>query len=237
MDLKETEILGGEVATHWYYRAKAAAMARLLRGTPAGELLDVGAGSGFFARYWLDHSQASGAVCVDPNYPDDREEDQHGKPVRFRRSIARFEGTLVLMMDVLEHVPDDAALLAEYVARVQPGTRFLLTVPAMQWMWSGHDVFLEHYRRYSLRQVERLLACAGLRRLASSYYFGLTLPLAAGLRLGRKAACGRAPAARSDMAALPGPLNALLWQVCRAELPLFGFNRLGGLSVFALAQK
>ena len=237
MDLKETEILGGQVDTHWYYRAKAAAMTRMLRGTQVGEVMDVGAGSGFFARHLLDHGRATAAVCVDPNYADDHAEDQHGKPIRFVRSIDRFDGTLVLMMDVLEHVADDAALLAEYVARVRPGTRFLVTVPAMQWMWSGHDVFLEHYRRYSLRQIDRLVDGAGLHRIASSYYFGLTLPLAAGVRLSRRLTAGKSRAAQSDMRAFPGVLNALLWQICRAELPLFKGNKVGGLSVFALAQK
>ena len=237
MDLKETEILGDQVHSHWYYRAKAAAMARMLNGTAPGELLDVGAGSGYFARYLLDNTHSTGAICVDPNYAAEHEGDQHGKPIRFIRGIDHFRGTLVLMMDVLEHVPDDAALLADYVARVQPGTRFLLTVPAMQWMWSRHDVFLQHYRRYSLRQVDRLIAGAGLHRLASSYYYGLTLPLAASVRLGRRLVSGRTVAAKSDMTALPRPLNALLWQICRAEVPLFGFNRLAGLSVFALAVK
>ena len=97
-----------------------------------------------------------------------------------------FGGNLVLMMDVLEHVPDDTALLRSYAARVQPGTRFLITVPAHKWMWSGHDVFLEHYRRYTLREVEALISRAGLTRVATSYYFGFTLPLAAGVRLGRR---------------------------------------------------
>ena len=44
MDLKELEILGDRVDRHWYYRAKASAMRRMLRGTGFAEVLDVGAG-------------------------------------------------------------------------------------------------------------------------------------------------------------------------------------------------
>ena len=237
MDLKETEILGDQVDTHWYYRAKAAAMARMLRGTTVGDVLDVGAGSGFFARHLLDHSRAAGATCVDPNYPDEHDEEQHGKPIRFVRDIDHFDGNLVLMMDVLEHVPEDAALLAGYVARVRPGTRFLITVPAMQWMWSGHDVFLEHYRRYSLRQIDRLVAGAGLHRLASSYYFGLVLPLAAGLRLGRRLIPFAAERESSDMRRHGVVVNEGLRRLCQLELPILGLNRLAGLSVMALSVK
>ncbi len=236
MDLKELELLGAQVDSHWYYRAKAAAMRRMLRGTGFSEVLDVGAGSGFFARHLLDHTPATGAVCVDPNYPAEHDEVHGGKPVRFVHSIDRFAGGLVLMMDVLEHVPDDTALLEEYVARVPAGTRILITVPALHWMWSGHDVFLEHFRRYTLAEVDALVARAGLRRVASSYYFGLTLPAAAAVRLGRRLLPGGGDP-KSDLKPQPAALNALLWAICRAELPFFSANRVGGLSVFALAEK
>ena len=93
-------------------------MRRMLRGTGFSEVLDVGAGSGFFARHLLDHTPASAAVCVDPNYAAEHDELHGGKPIRFVHRIDRFAGGLVLMMDVLEHVADDAALLAEYVACV-----------------------------------------------------------------------------------------------------------------------
>ena len=55
------------------------------------------------------------------------------------------------MMDVLEHVSDDVGLVREYAKRAKPGTRFVVSVPAFMWLWSGHDVFLEHHRRYTLR--------------------------------------------------------------------------------------
>jgi hypothetical protein len=123
------------------------------------------------------------------------------------------------------------------VARVPPGTRFLITVPALAWMWSAHDVFLEHYRRYTVGEVDRLVARAGLRRLSSSYYFGLALPMAAAVRFGRKLIPGRGRTPGSDMKQHSVPVNAALWQICRAELPVFSANRLAGLSVFALAEK
>jgi SAM-dependent methyltransferase len=236
MDLKEQSILGHDAKAHWYYRAKSAAMLKMLRGAPIDEVLDVGAGSGFFARHLLDHTEAAAAICVDPNYDLDHSEIHNGKKLRFARGVRQFGGHLVLMMDVLEHVPDDAALLAEYVARVPAGTRFLITVPAMQWMWSEHDVFLEHYRRYSVRQLDLLMARAGLTRLASCYFFGLALPLAAAVRFGRKILPGRARGG-SDMRRHTALVNWGLWLMCWLELWFFRVNRVGGLSVFALGQK
>ena len=99
------------------------------------------------------------------------------------------------MMDVLEHVPDDAALVAEYAARVPPGARFLITVPAFQWMWSGHDVLLEHFRRYTLRQIEAAVSRGGLRVERGCYFYGGVLPLAAATRLAARLRGGPAKSA------------------------------------------
>ena len=50
MDVKEQELLGPAIDGHWYYRAKSAAMLRMLRGQAIRRVVDIGAGSGFFAR-------------------------------------------------------------------------------------------------------------------------------------------------------------------------------------------
>ena len=64
MDLKEVEILGDRADAHWYYRAKSAAMLRMLRGEAVGEVLDVGAGSGFFLpRAAGPHSLSGRTLC------------------------------------------------------------------------------------------------------------------------------------------------------------------------------
>ena len=67
MDLKEEDILGGDIGRHWYYRAKAAALHRMVAGLRPQRLLDVGAGSGFFSRHLLSRG-AQSALCVDIGY-------------------------------------------------------------------------------------------------------------------------------------------------------------------------
>jgi SAM-dependent methyltransferase len=236
MDLKEQEALGEQAGRHWYYRAKSAAMLRLLQGTDFDEVLDVGAGSGFFARYLLANTSCSAATCVDPNYPREWGETEAGKPIAFVHEVNRFSGHLALMMDVLEHVADDVGLLQAYAAKLPPGSRILITVPAMPWMWSGHDVFLEHYRRYTLRSLEKVIAAAGLKRISTCYYFGLTLPMAAGLRLGRRAVFWRKQAPGSDMRPQGNLTNSILLGISQLELGIFQSNRIAGLSAFALVE-
>jgi 2-polyprenyl-3-methyl-5-hydroxy-6-metoxy-1,4-benzoquinol methylase len=235
MDLKETDILGSSIDQHWYYASKAAATMRLLGTTPYKRILDVGAGSGFFSRHLLTHSSASEAWCVDISYDADSDATTGGKPVHYRRSIEAVDADLVLLMDVLEHVDDDVGLLKAYVDKVPSGSRFLITVPAFQFLWSGHDDFLEHKRRYTLAQLEAVVRNTGLTVKQGAYYFGLVFPIAATLRLLPKGAQPSPP--RSQLKQHHPLVNTMLKTLCSVELPFMGANRLAGLTVFVLAQK
>jgi SAM-dependent methyltransferase len=160
MDVKEEDLIR-DIGRHWYYRAKLAALLRILPAPPIS-ILDVGAGSGFFSSALLARTAARLATCVDPAYPTERDEARMGKPLLFRRSVDRSDADLVLLMDVIEHVEDDVDLVREYAAKVATGARFVVTVPAFMRLWSGHDVFLGHRRRYTLPGIERVLRASGL---------------------------------------------------------------------------
>ena len=233
MDLKEEDILGVDIGRHWYYRAKAAALRRAVGDLAPRRILDVGAGSGFFSRHLLAEAGAQSALCVDIGYPSESDDRVAGKPVLYRRDTGPTDCDLVLMMDVLEHVDDDRGLLRHYAAKVPSGAHFLVTVPAFGFLWSGHDVFLEHKRRYRLGEIEAVLRDAGLEVMRGSYYFGLVFPLAAAVRLAKR----NSGEPKSSLKKHGAITNSLLSAVCTAEVPLFPINRLAGLSAFVVARK
>lgn len=233
MDLKEEDILGADIGRHWYYRSKAAALRRYVSELQPKRLLDVGAGSGFFSRHLLAETSAESALCVDTGYARDRDDSVAGKPVYFRRDTGPTDCDLVLMMDVLEHVDDDRGLARHYAAKVPSGAHFLVTVPAFSFLWSGHDVFLEHVRRYRLPEIEAVLRESGLEIVRGAYFFGLVFPLAAAVRLADR----NTTEPHSSLKKHGALSNGILSAVCAAELPLFPFNRLAGLSAFVLARK
>lgn len=239
MDLKEIDILGDELSRHWYYVSKGRAVTGLLADRHFDELLDVGAGSGVFSRQLLDGNICDRAVCVDTSYPSDYDEYHGGKLLAMRRSFDAQTPALLLMMDVLEHVEDDLGLLRHYTDRMKSGGLVLVTVPAFQFLWSGHDVFLEHYRRYTLKEVHSLLHKAGLQPISERYFFGLLFPVAAALRLWdrvRSRRTGTAP--KSALHPAPAWLNKLLTNLHDFERSsLFRINRFAGLSVVCLARK
>ena len=142
MDVKEEAILGSAIKNHWYYVSKGRALSTLLAGEPVEEVLDVGAGSGVFTRQLLDFGLARRGVCVDPAYESEHVETHNGYEIKFVRAVNEVSQDLILMMDVLEHVDDDVGLLREYADRMPSHGRVLITVPTLQFLWSGHDVFI-----------------------------------------------------------------------------------------------
>jgi len=237
MDLKETEILGTNIKQHWYYRSKANAMKRLLSGASPCVILDIGAGSGFFSKKMLTDSLAKEAWCVDISYESDSDASEAGKPVHFRRSVDNVNADLVLLMDVLEHVDDDVCLLRDYATKVPSGAKFLISVPAFHFLWSGHDVFLEHKRRYRLNQIEDVVRQAGLTVKHGAYYFGAIFPIAATIRLVSNLMQGGRYQAQSQLTQHHPLVNATLTAMSSAELPFFLSNRFAGLTAFVVAEK
>ena len=97
MDLKEEQILGSSVTTHWYYVSKNKAIRMLLKPFSVGSVLDVGAGSGIFSKFLLDTGVARSARCVDTAYPFDRKSEiYNGKNISFVKSVENIDETLIL---------------------------------------------------------------------------------------------------------------------------------------------
>jgi 2-polyprenyl-3-methyl-5-hydroxy-6-metoxy-1,4-benzoquinol methylase len=242
MDIKEIEILSEGmpitgIVNHWYYQSKAAATLKLIKNYDPSVIFDVGAGSGYFSRYMLRHTSAREAWCVDVCYPGSSDSDEEGKPVRCRKEVDFVNADLVLIMDVLEHIDDDSEFLKNYVSRVPQGAKFLISVPAFQFLWSGHDVFLEHKRRYTLPQLEALVSRTGLVIEKSNYYFGFVFPAALVTRLADKIVHRKTEQKKSQLKKLSHFVNKILSMICRAELPIMGCNKCIGLTVFCVAKK
>jgi len=124
---------------------------------------------------------------------------------------------LVLLTDVLEHVPDDFALLSDLLAASSQGTYFLVTVPANPALWSKHDESFGHYRRYDLARFRQIWQGLPVTPLLVSHHnarlYRLIKAIRAYHRLRNKAA-GRAG---TDFEMPPAPINHLLTQCYAGE--------------------
>ena len=159
---------------YWWYRVRSRLLQRALGGfVPPGVVIDVG-------------SADSPSVDWLPAIPLDRNEQALRRGIcadALRLPFA--DGTVdgISAFDVVEHFPDDSALLGEFRRVLMPGGRLLISVPAYQWAWSDFDVRAGHHRRYTRDRLVRAVTAAGFVVDRATYAFAATLPLFAVARV------------------------------------------------------
>ena len=225
---------------HWWYRARRQVLADLIRRManppPKARILEIGCGTG----HNLEMLGQFGKV-------DALELDDEARAIaekRLGRKVMRAplpeladvrdrSYDLIGALDVIEHIDDDRAALEAIAAKLKRGGKFVMTVPAHQWMWSAHDVVNHHKRRYSKRSLRRLIEGSPLRLDKLGYFNSLLFPLAIGDRLASKLR-GKDDA---DVKLPSAPFNKALETVFAAERHLVGRLPLPpGLSLFAVAS-
>lgn len=225
---------------HWWYRARRQILEQLIRREvrpPEGaRILEIGCGTGHNLEMLGKFGQ------VDAIELDDESraiaELRAGRPIMSARlpelnGVADGYYDLIAALDVIEHIDDDKGAIAAISAKLKPGGKFIMTVPAHPWMWSAHDSVNHHKRRYSKADLEILIQRSPLRLDRLGYFNSLLFPLAVAERLASKLR-GRDNA---EVKLPSRPLNAGLEAVFAAERHLIGRLPLPpGLSLFAVAS-
>jgi SAM-dependent methyltransferase len=225
---------------HWWYRARREVLAALIRRSvrppQSARILEIGCGTG--------HNLA---MLGEFGKVDALELDEEARALAEKRlgrevmsaPLPELAGVrdrhydLIGAFDVIEHIDDDRAALASIAARLKPGGRLVVTVPAHQWMWSAHDVVNHHKRRYSKRALKQLIEASPLRLEAIGHFNSLLFPVALAQRLASKLS-GKEDA---DLKLPPAPVNTALERTFAAERHLIGRLPLPpGLSLFAVAS-
>jgi SAM-dependent methyltransferase len=146
----------------------------------AGAILDVGAGDGLIAGELARELPASHVTCWDLGYTSEvvAQLRMQTPELEFVSSRPNASFDLILLLDVLEHVEKDAALLEDLVAgSLRPGGRVIVSVPAWPGLFGAHDVALGHHRRYRPAEGRSLVVGAGLEILACGGLFHGLLPV------------------------------------------------------------
>jgi SAM-dependent methyltransferase len=231
--------------THWWFTARREIVLSLLRrAIRRGRMqlplrvVDVGCGAGGMVPYVREFGYAIG---VDPSpeavgfaLQNGIEARPGSLPADVRRA-GEDPFDVVLLLDVLEHIDDDAAALRGLRAVLRPGGVLLITVPAFQFLWSQHDVVNEHRRRYTRRALARRLRRAGFALDEISYFNTvLFLPIAA-VRLTGRLFRRRQPV--PDMVEVHEPFNRILHSLFAVERhALAAVSFPFGVSLIAVAR-
>jgi len=189
MDLRERR--EGQAHRHPWELARLEALQRILRPMslpPEAHVLDVGCGDGFAGLSLLDDLGAGSLTGLDANFTDADLEQLNADSLRSERSRAAYvrsweslEGRrfdLILLLDVIEHMEDDVGFLHRVrTDHLAEGGAVLITAPAFAALFSAHDRFLRHHRRYDRPSLARAAREAGLAPQRSGYLFAsLLLP-------------------------------------------------------------
>jgi SAM-dependent methyltransferase len=142
---------------------------------------------------------------------------------------------LVTGLDVVEHLDDDVAGLKEMRRVLRPRGRALLFVPAFMFLWGVQDDISHHRRRYTLSDLKRRVAEAGLT-LERATYANITffVPILIGRMIMRLT--GLKPASENNITI--GALNGLLGWILGAEsFWLRWMNFPFGVSIVCVAER
>jgi SAM-dependent methyltransferase len=226
--------------SHWWFIGRRAVLSRIIKALPlppAAHILEIGSGMGGNIRMLQEFGEVT-AVEADESA---RHWSQQRLGLRVlpgmlpdRLPDLREKFDLICLLDVLEHISDDAAALAALPPLLGDNGRILVTVPAYQWLWSAHDEKLHHFRRYTATGLESVARQSGYAIERISYFNTLLFPLAAATRLYARLSGTKTVAGNS----LPPPfLNRMLRRVFEAESGMIRAVRFPfGVSILAVLR-
>lgn len=196
---------------HWYYRHKyRAILGAILKNSESQfKLADIGAGSAIFSLQLQEMFPSNMFYAIDINYSDIQLANSTQNFV-FSRELVPAD--VYLLNDVLEHIQNPSEILESIYDLNKNSYLLIITVPAFQALWSGHDVYLGHFRRYSKSSLQEYFKDTDRYSSLETYYLYQSLfPLAyLSKKLQRKAN-------RSQMKNYGKLLNNLLNLILRFE--------------------
>ncbi len=232
---------------YWWYRGVRALLMRWVeRYAPQDRsrtmILDIGCGTGanlalmqsYGTAIGVDISEHALAFCRARGISTDHTFQASAEDLPF--SNAQFD--LAISFDVICNIADDARAFSEVSRVLKPGARFIVQLPAYQWLWSMHDVAVGHQRRYDARSLRKNLLATGFEIERLTFANMLLMPFIAAMRLTIRRAKMNGRPVHSDLVKLPSVINSPLSALFTAEMRAVSrVNLPYGLSVIALARK
>ncbi|HEX2716459.1 MAG TPA: methyltransferase domain-containing protein [Gemmatimonadaceae bacterium] len=209
---------------HWWFVGRRRILAALVeRLVPAagGLVVDVGCGTGanvaaLAGRYRAVGSDTSrdGIALARERHPEVRFVLGEA-PAAIADDVAAAD--VVMLTDVIEHVPDDFALVSRLLAAMKPGAHLLVTVPAHESLWSEHDVSFGHYRRYEAPRLAAVWEGLPVSVRLLSYFNARLYPVVRSVRALSRLRGRASGAAGTDFNVPARPVNRALTSIFAGE--------------------
>jgi SAM-dependent methyltransferase len=215
--------------SYWWYAARRniimAQIESALGATPStgpARILDYGCGTGLnlvrFAQlgraYGVDSSERALEFCRKRGLDNVKQISEESAGTMASPFDQSFD--IITLLDVLEHISDDAGRLKTIGGWLSPGGQILITVPAFPWLWGGEDIISNHLRRYTRRTLREAVERAGFEVNRLSYFNFFLFPLQAITIFARRLFRLKS-LEKTSVVPLPKPANQLLTAIMSAE--------------------
>lgn len=178
-------------AQHWWFTGRRRILASILESLNIpknARILEIGSGTGgnlemltaFGAVYGLEMDKVACELTKN-KYGNQFSIYQGACPDNMPDFGQKFD--LICFFDVLEHIENDEQALNGVQELLNENGQIILTVPAYRWLWSIHDEFLHHKRRYNVKNLKHLITATEFKITRLTYFNSLLFPLAAIVRL------------------------------------------------------
>lgn len=133
--------------------------------------LEVGPGNGDFVKYLIKQGFKGEAIDISQKSIEDLKKDlgDHTNVIIKKDSIFTYRTKkkydLISAFEVLEHIKDDVGAIRRIYSLLNPGGKFLVSIPARMKEWTNIDVIKGHYRRYEREELYKKLKEAGFRKI------------------------------------------------------------------------
>lgn len=165
--------------THWWFCGKRALVDYFFSKyskLSSPKVLDLGCGTGALLGMLKDKGQVLGVEYEKEAVQYCNEHfgnivKQGCLPAHIPFSNSSFD--VIISCDVLEHIDDDQASITRIHDLLKENGIFIITVPALQTLWSYNDEFVQHKRRYDKSELLSKLSNNGFQVKYCTFYNSL----------------------------------------------------------------
>ena len=148
-------------------------------------VIDIGCGDTYFAEEFLNVFSNCEYIAVDTAFSDElimqynKTFKEKNRNIILHKSYSDIDNQLkarcdyIFLFDVIEHIEDEVEFLKGLYNNglLNINAQCFITVPAYESLFSSHDTFLKHFRRYNKSLLVKNIENAGLLNVSQGFFF------------------------------------------------------------------
>ena len=144
-----------------------------------GDVLEVGCGVGTYTTLLAKKCQSVTAVDIDHSFSEAAKAATKAEKnvtvlcADATKDLPDGQFDTIIMLDVLEHIEDDAGFIKALKDKLRPNGRIILKIPALPKLLNSMDHAVGHYRRYDTEMLHAVASKAGMKVVGKTAFNAL----------------------------------------------------------------